>query len=396
MNSIPSYQPDIFDDDAQLDPYGHYQALRDLGPVVWLEPYKMYALPRYAEVRAALGDPETFCSGRGVAMDDLPEGLPVSTLMSDGALHEHLRSVLTGELTPRALRPRKAGIQDVADEVVEQLVRRRSFDGVADLARALPLAVVPDLVGWPQSGREHLLEWAAGAFNLLGPFNERSMASLPAVGAMTEFAIQTADSGDLLPGSVGAGMLAAAARGEIEPGHVPSLLVDYIAPSLDTTISAIGSALWLLGTHPDQWAALRADRTLIPKAVNEAIRFETPIRSFTRVTTTATEVGGFEIPADARVMMMYACANRDERHYERPDEFDITREASDHLGFGYGVHGCAGQGLARLEAQAVLSALADQVESFEIGEPVRGINNIIRALAALPMTVTPARATADA
>lgn len=394
MTEAPHYAADLFDDAAQLDPYEHYQALRDLGPVVWLAAHDMYAFPRYDEVRAALGDAETYRSGAGVGMNDLVNTMGQgTTLMSDGELHDHLREMVGGKLTPRALRPRRGDIQALAEEVVGAAVARGSFDGVADVARALPLSFVPDLVGWPIGGREHLLEWAAASFNVLGPLNQRAESAIPAVQQMFEFAGRTAAAGDFIAGGLGAGLLAAAERGELEPTQVPSLVVDYIAPSLDTTISAIGSVLWLLGSHPDQWAALRADRRLIPNAVNEAIRLESPIRSFTRVTTTETSVGGYQLPAGARVVMMYASANRDERQWDRADAFDITRDASEQLGFGYGAHGCAGQGLARLEAHAVLSALADRVESYEIGTPVRAVNNLIRALAVLPMTVTtPARA----
>jgi cytochrome P450 len=148
----------------------------------------------------------------------------------------------------------------------------------------------------------------------------------------------------------------------------------------------------MLATHPEQWATLKADRSLIPNAFNETVRLESPIRAFSRVATADTSIGGYDIDAGARVMILYASANRDERFFDRPDEFDITRpNASGHLGFGYGTHGCAGQGLARLEAQAVLQALVTQVETIELGQPVRGMNNLICAWASLPMTVQPTR-----
>ena len=396
MTDIPGYEPDIFDEAAQLEPYGHYRALRELGPVVWLAAHDLYAFPRYAQVRAALSDPVTYRSGAGVGMNDVVNTVGLgTTLMSDGDLHDHLRGVVAGRLTPRALRPRKGAIEALAEEIVDKAVARGSFDAVVDLARALPLSFVPDLVGWPLGGREHLLEWASAAFDILGPLNERAQAALPGVQAMVEFAGRTAAAGDFIPGGLGAGLIDAAARGELEPAQVPNLVIDYIAPSLDTTISGIGSVLWLLGQHPERWAALRADRGLIPGALNEALRMESPIRSFTRVTTTDTVVADHLLPEGSRVLMMFASANRDERRWDRPEEFDITRaDAAEHLAFSYGTHGCAGQGLARLESHAMLSALADRVESFEIGEPVRAVNNLIRSLASLPMTVTPARVTA--
>jgi len=265
---------------------------------------------------------------------------------------------------------------------------------VADLARALPLKVVPDLVGWPEEGREHLLEWASATFNLLGPMNERTKQAMPAARAMFAFADEMAAKENLVPGSVGSSVIEAAATGEVEPERVASLLVGYLAPSLDTTISAIGSAVWLLATHPEQWAVLRADPSLVPNAFHETLRLESPIRSFSRVTTASVDIGSVSIPAGARVVILYAAANRDERCFDRPDNFIVSRpNASEHLGFGLGTHSCPGQGLARIETHALLNALVDRVESITlVGEPKRALNNLINAWGTLPVRVKRASA----
>ncbi len=394
MPTIPSYPHDIFTDEVLLDPHEHYRALRELGPVVWLEAHQMFVLPRYADVRAALADAETFCSGQGVGLIDVVNGIGAggSTLMTDGEQHEHQRGIIGQGLTPRALRSMRATVEKLANDRVAQLVERGSFDAVADLARALPLSVVPDLVGWPAGGREHLLEWAGATFDLLGPLNARAAQAGPQVQEMLGFAATTATEGSFIPGSLGAEMLAGAQRGELQPAIVPLLVVDYIGPSLDTTISAIGSAVQLLATHPEQWDKLKADPSLIPNAFNEIVRLESPIRGFSRVTTVATRVDGYDLEAGARVIVLYASANRDERVFDRPAEFDVARpNAAEHVGFGYGTHGCAGQGLARLESQAVLQAMVTQVDRIELGEPVRGLNNLINAWASLPVTVHPTR-----
>jgi cytochrome P450 len=394
LSKVPSYPYDLFTDDVLTEPYPHYRALRDLGPVVWLEAHEMYAIPRHAEARAALIDAATFCSGRGVAMNDMMNGIGAghSVLMTDGEPHDKGRRILARNITPRKLTAVDAQAQALAGQVVGQLVERGSFDAVADLARALPLQVVPDLVGWPDEGREHLLEWASATFNLLGPMNERTQQALPAAQAMFAFADEMAAKANLVSGSVGASVIQAAQDGELEPERVATLLVGYLAPSLDTTISAIGSAVWLLATHPEQWAALRADPSLVSNAFNETLRLESPIRSFSRVTTASVEVGSVSIPADARVVILFAAANRDERCFDRPDEFDVTRSnAGEHLGFGLGTHSCPGQGLARIEAHALLEALADQAESLTLaGEPTRALNNLINAWGTLPVTVQPA------
>lgn len=187
-----------------------------------------------------------------------------------------------------------------------------------------------------------------------------------------------------------AGILDAAARGEIDAAQCPLAIIDYLAPSLDTTISALGNALWLFATHPDQWQLLRRDPDRVKHAFNEVLRIETPISSFTRVTTRAIEIDGVEVPAGARVMVSYASANRDERHWDEPDVFDITRNSAGHVAFGYGDHACAGMGLARLEGAAVLGALVERVERFELtASPVRKLNNLIRSFASLPTAVYP-------
>ena len=394
MSTIPTYPHDLWTDETLLDPYPHYQALRDLGPVVWLEAQEMYAVPRYAEARAVLSDADSFCSGQGVGLNDVINDLGAgTTLMSDGQLHRHLRSVIGLGLTARAVQSIRDDVQRQADERVAELVERGSFDAVSDLARALPLTVVPDLLGWPDSGREHLLDWASATFDVLGPMNARARQAIPGVQEMMEFAARTAAEGDLILGSLGAAIVDTARRGELEPPQVPPLLVDYLGPSLDTTISAIGNAVWLLASHPDQWAALKADPGLIPDAFNEVVRLESPIRAFTRVATDDLQLGGCEVPAGARLAVLYGSANRDESVFEEADKFVVSRtNAVAHLGFGHGIHGCAGQGLARLEGQAVLSALVDQVDAMDLGQPERALNNLINAWASLPVTVQPGQA----
>jgi cytochrome P450 len=391
MSVVPVYEPDIFSDEALLDPYEHYRAIRDLGPVVWLEAQRVYILARYADVRAALADAETFRSGQGVGLNDnVNQAGRGTTLMSDDEIHREQRKLAFNELTPKALLGLRATVEQAAVAVVDELVARGRFDAVADLARVLPLSVVPDLVGWPRDGRAHLLDWASASFDALGPDNARARQAAPRLGHMIEFAQRTVAEGNLIPGSIGAGVLEAARRGEISLERLPAIMIDYAAPSMDTTISAIGSAVWLLARHPEQWDDLRANPGLMTRAFNEVVRMESPIRCFSRIATREVVVDGTVVPAGARVTLHYASANRDERYWTRPDEFDIHRpRAGTHLGFGHGTHNCPGQGLARLEGHALLGALVARVDRITIGTPTRAMNNIINAFATLPVAVTP-------
>ncbi|MCW2698331.1 MAG: cytochrome hydroxylase [Modestobacter sp.] len=386
---VPTYDEDIYADEALLEPYEHYRRLRDLGPAVWLQRHGAYAVTRYADVKAVLADGETFNSANGIALNEPANSAILGcTLASDGELHAHLRQVVAHRLTARSLRPMKDLVTEKADELVEILVARGSFDAITDLARALPLSVVPDFIGWPQEGREHLLRWAGANFDSFGPVNERVEKALPQCGEMAAFGAEIVRTGNVLPGSLGASVLEARDRGEVTTEQTMMLMLDYLAPSLDTTISAVGSAIWLFGQYPDQWDLVRNDPGLVPNAVNEVVRFESPISSFGRLVTRDTEIDGVPIPAGSRVVVNYASANRDERKWDRPDEFDVTRRDAVHqLGFGFGEHGCAGQALARMESESLLTALARSVTRFHLGEPERALNNLIRSLGALPVTV---------
>jgi cytochrome P450 len=387
--AVPTYQADIYTDEALLEPYEHYRALRDLGPAVWLEAHGAYAVTRYADARAVLANTEDFHSANGIALNEPANSAILGcTLASDGELHAHLRQVVAHRLTPRSLRPMRETVTERADELVAELVQRRSFDAVSDLARALPLSIVPDFIGWPTEGREHLLRWAGANFDSFGPLNERAQQALPQCGEMAGFGAEIVRTGNVLPGSLGASVLESRDKGDITTEQTMMLMLDYLAPSLDTTISAVGSAIWLFGQFPDQWDRIREDPSLIPNAVNEVVRYESPIRAFGRLAVNDTEVDGVPIPAGSRVLVVYAAANRDERKFTDPDVFDVTRADAVHqLGFGYGEHGCAGQALARMEAESLLAALARTVTRFELGRPERALNNLIRALGSLPVTV---------
>ena len=385
--ATPVYRGNLYSPAVIADPYPVYADLRSLGPVVHLKRHRTFALTGYQECKQTLLDDGTFVSGKGVGLNSAANRFTRgTTLNSDGADHANRRKLVAHRLTPRALKSMKKTIELAADEVAAQAVARGTVDG-AEVARSLPLQVVPDLVGWPEDEREHLLRWAAATFNVLGPVNSTSLRSTAASLEMLRFARRIARTGNVLSGSMGEEVIAAARSGQIAMSDASAMMLDYLAPSLDTTISAISSALYLFARHPDQWDALRTDRTLIPNAVNEVVRYESPLRAFSRLVATDTTVAGTDLRRGDRVLVLYASANRDEKAWEAPDSFDIRRaDAARHIGFGHGTHGCAGQGLARLETGAILNALADRVTRIHLtGTPVWGRNNIIHGLARLPL-----------
>jgi cytochrome P450 len=386
--SRPESDIDLYTDAALLDPYPHYRALRELGGAVWLSRYGMYVLSRYDDVREALRNWEVFSSAAGVTMNQpMNDALAGNTLCSDAPKHDILRGVIAKPLSPVAVRGLTEQIDGEAERLVERLVAGGRFDAVTDLARHLPVSIVSNLVGLPESGRERMLEWAAANFNCFGPLNERTTTAFETVKEMIHYAYTEAVPGKLKPGGWAAMIYEAADRGEIHHDQCPAMMNDYMGPSLDTTIFAVSSAIWLFARHPEQWDAVRADPALIPSAVNEVLRLESPIQGFSRMVTRDHAVDGVAIPANARVIVLYGSANRDERKWEKPETFDVRRRASEHLAFGQGPHSCVGMSLARLEIKALLTALARRVRRFELGETTRAINNVLRGFDRVDVTV---------
>jgi cytochrome P450 len=386
--TIPSSDVDLFSAEVIADPWDVYRELRDLGPVVHLRELDMLVVSRYADVRSALTDDVDFISGQGVHFNDVVNEASRGTMLgSDGEAHRYLRGIVGRPLSPRALQDMEPYVAEVSRNLVDAALEGDSFDAVELLANAMPMKVVPDLLGWEEEVRSKLFGWAEAGFDASGPMNERCQAGLAKAFEMLEYVKVVAAERRVAPGSLSEKVFEAADRGEIREDQCPAMMLDYLAPSLDTTASALGAAFMLFARFPDQWQLLREDPDLLPNAINEVIRWQTPIRAFSRFTSAEVEVDGTPIPAGSRVMILFASANRDERFWDEPAVFDVTREnASRHVGFGYGTHGCLGQGLTRLEAKALFGELLGRVERFEpAGEPRLGVNNLIRAYKSVPV-----------
>lgn len=388
LTQRPESDLDLFCDAALADPYPRYRELRDLGAAVWIRPIGMFALSRFDDVRNALRNWQVFSSAHGAAMNEpINQAIAGNTLGSDPPLHDKLRNVLVRPLAPSAMKDITALIEAQAEGLVERLVARGAFDAATDLARFLPVSVVSHLVGLPEGGRERMLEWGSAAFDTLGPANARCLSAGQTAMGLLHYALQL-EPAAVRPGSWAALAFEAAERGEITMPQARGLILDYVAPSLDTTIFATSSALWLFALHPEQWDEIRENPALIPGAINEVLRIESPIQIFSRYVTSDTEVGGVEVPKGSRALIMYGSANRDERKWQDPETFDIHRKAAEQLAFGHGEHLCVGLPLARLELRALLTSLAKRVKRFEILEVKRGINNTLRGLERLAVAVS--------
>ncbi|MGW5972647.1 cytochrome P450 [Streptomyces sp. NPDC055186] len=384
MVTPPTSGIDLFADEVVLDPYPVYAELREQGPVVHLQKNDVYALTRYDVVRDALADWESF-SSTSIAFNPMAnEALAGTSLASDPPVHTQLRAALTENLSPRALRGLRSGIEKKADALVAELVETGSFEAIDALARAFPLEVVADLIGFTGHVRDNMLRWGQAAMQVLGPMNQRTAENFPVAGELYGWCSEV-KADDLAEGSVGCGIFEAETRGAIPPGTAGHIIHQYLGAGVDTTIAAIGNIVALFARHPDQLALVRENPSLVPAAFNEVLRFWPPINAWGRRATKDVEIDGTVIPAGAQIAVLLGAGNRDPRHYENPDAFLVERNPVDHLSFGYGPHGCAGQGLARLEAHAVIDALSRRVERLVVGPEVRVPSNTTRSIEELPV-----------
>lgn len=385
---VPRLDVDLCADDVLADPYPVYRRIRDIGPVVHLPAHEVLAVGRYADARRVLRSADDFTSAHGIGLNPVVNGGGRRiTLTAEGELHRTLKSIVMAPMMPKQLAALADRLQAVADDLVCDLVERDHFDGVADLAVHLPVTVVSHLVGLPEEGRRNMLTWSAATFNLIGPLNERARQSIDSMLEMAMYAAALTRE-DLAPGSWGALVFAAADAGRIDDEQAANLFIDYIAPSLDTTIHAVSHMVNLLGSHPDQWALVRDDAALIEPAIEEVLRYEAPVRGFTRVAARDTAIDDVPVAEGERVWVLNGAANRDERRYPEPGSFDVRRGAPDHLAFGHGAHLCAGLHLARLEMRVLLDAMRRHVGEIDITSRTVSDNNILRGWASLATRFT--------
>jgi cytochrome P450 len=384
MKQLPTFGADLYSDPLLDDPYSAYRTLRDLGPVVWLSEHQLLAIGRFADARAALRADKALVSGAGVAANDLVNrgGAPI-TLTSDGDTHARRRRVLIQPVSPGTLRDLRPEMESEAQALVARLATGDIFCGVEDFASHLPVAIVARMVGLNEEGRRHMLRWAAATFDALGVMNPRGLAALP---IMRELGAYVAKLGraQVAPGGWADRLFDAADRGDLSAEEARAMIIDYVAPSLDTTILATGFMLHCLATVEGAYDSVRRDPALVPSIVNEAMRWGSPLKGFTRFAIEDVDIDGQTIPTGSRVLILYASANHDERHYHRPESFVADRNPRDHVGWGHGPHTCVGMHLARLEMEVLLGALIGQVERIEVGTPIRLRNNVLQGFTALP------------
>lgn len=308
-------------------------------------------------------------------------------MCSDGDAHEKLRKVVIRPVTPGSLKSLQDEVTREAQTIVDRLVAKKRFCAAGELGTHLPLTIVSNAVGLPEEGRERMMDWSIGMFNCFGPMNERARNSLPVLSELMNYARTQAVPGKLKPGSWAEAIHEAADRGEVPREAVPVMMIDYMGPSLDTTIFGIANGVWLFAHNPDQWDLVRENPTLIPAAINEILRMEAPIQDFSRFVARDYELDGVLLPEGSRAIAFYGAANRDERKFVDPDRFDVRRNPVGHMSFGAGPHMCMGMNLAKLEMRSLFTALAKKVKRFRIEDEQRLLHNILRGFSRLIVTV---------
>jgi hypothetical protein len=390
LNAAPSVDVDPFSDAALYDPSSLHRQIREAAPVVHIPQYDIYATARFAVVREAFMDPETYCSGSGVGLFDINRSdawRPPSLLLeNDPPEHGPARRVIASVLTNATVRSWEPRLRAEASQMIDRLLSLSTVDLISDLAQAYPCKAFGDLIGLPVEGRaENLLAYGEMLGNAFGPRNARFHESTLRAEPVREW-IETCCRPDRLsPDGIGHRIheqATAAGYGEEAVLFVRSVL----SAGIDTTVNALGNALLAFVEHPTAWAALRERPSQARAAFDEAIRYDTPLQNFFRTTTHDCELGGIAVPKGSKILLFLGAANRDPGQWESPDIFDIHRDTAGHVGFGFGIHHCVGRAIARLEGEIVLSTLAEKVRVLHpAGEPERALNHTIRGLRRLPV-----------
>jgi cytochrome P450 len=383
---------DPFSPEFRADPYTHYETLRALGPIVWLERYGVWVVSHYDQVRAVLTDWESFSNAGGGGLTNYfkqPPWRPPSILLEvDPPMHSRTRAVLMRVVSASAVRGMRDELEHVADDLVDKALSRGTFDAIPDLVQAFPLTVFPDAVGLAKEGRENLLTYGAivfGAFGPVTPWYEDMMRQAPAV---SEWILARCARDALAPVGLGAAIYAAADSGEITEGEATLLVRSLLSAGVDTTIDSIGLALRCLIDHPDQWQLLKEDPSLARAAFEEATRYDSSSQSLFRTTSREVEFAGVRIDKHEKVIVLVGSAGRDPARWEDPERFDIRRKLTGQVGYGTGIHGCVAQMMARLEGEVFFRSLATKVKTLEYAGPsVLRLNPGLRGLSALPITI---------
>ena len=386
--SPPTPPIDFLSGDFYLDGApAAYRWLRQHAPVHLDANSGLWGVATYDAVLAVERDAQTFSNAGGSRPDTGP--LPWMIDM-DGAAHAKRRKLVSRGFTPARVRATEPHLRELCDTLIDRVCEMGTCDVVHDLAAPLPMIVIGDMLGVPASDHDDLLRWSRGMLASLSGDAEGFEIAAAAFGAYVEYARlviadRRADPTDDL--------FSVLVHAEVDGDRLDDDEVIFESLLLliggdETTRQVTSGGMEQLLRHPEQWQALLADRELLPSAVEEMLRWVSPIKNMARTVTTDVELAGAPLPAGAKLVVLYESANFDDGHFDDPDRFDIRRSPNDHLAFGFGPHFCLGASLARVELRALFERVLDRLPDVELAtdEPLpRSITGVER----LPVTFTP-------
>jgi cytochrome P450 len=396
---------DPWDPDFLADPYPSYAELRARGRVHYYEPTNQWLVPHHADVSALLRDrrlgrtyQHRFTHEDFGRTAPPPEHEPFHTLNDHGMLdleppdHTRIRRLVSKAFTPRTVERLKPYVDRLAGELVDGLVHKGGGDLLTDVAEPLPVAVIAEMLGIPQADRAPLRPWSADICGMY-ELNPSEGTAAKAVRASVEFsdylreliAERRRKPGDDLI----SGLIEAHDEGDrLTEQEMISTAVLLLNAGHEATVNATVNGWYALFRNPAQLAALRADHSLVPTAIEELMRYDTPLQLFERWVLDEIEIDGTTIPRGAEIAMLFGSANHDPDVFHSPEELDLTRRDNPHISFSAGIHYCIGAPLARIELAASMTALLERAPTLSLAaEPRRKPNFVIRGLEGLSVVV---------
>ncbi|MFJ4629182.1 cytochrome P450 [Streptomyces sp. NPDC088847] len=388
------------------DPYPAYAELRERGRVTYYEPTDQWLVPRHADVSALLRDrrlgrtyQHRFTHEDFGRTAPPPEHESFHTLNDHGMLdleppdHTRIRRLVSKAFTPRTVEQLKPYVSQLAGELVDGLVAKGGGDLLTDVAEPLPVAVIAEMLGIPESDRAPLRPWSADICGMyeLSPSEETAAKAVRASDEFSAYLRELIAARRKNPGDdLISGMIAAHDEDDVRltEQELISTAVLLLNAGHEATVNSTVNGWWALFRNPDQLAALRADHSLTPSAVEELMRYDTPLQLFERWVLDEIEIDGTTIPRGAEIAMLFGSANHDPAVFTAPDRLDLTRTDNPHISFSAGIHYCIGAPLARIELAASMRALLEKAPTLRLAaEPERKPNFVIRGLEGLSVEV---------
>jgi cytochrome P450 len=389
---------DQYSYDIDDNPYGIWKRLRDEAPVWRNEKYDYWVLSRYDDVLKASLDWETFSSAWGTVLEIMPENPGESTLMinNDPPYHDQLRQVVAPRFTPAAISKMEVDIRRIVVGYLEPLESKSEFDFVQDFGRWIPMDAISSLLGIPEEDRRQINTWADDALHREAGQQETSERGLAAAMAMYEYFNKTLEDRRKQPRqdfltelALAEITLADGAKRPFTAQESLEFMFLLAAAGNETVARLLSNAGVLLARHPDQRQKLRDQPALIPRAIEELLRYEPPSPIQFRRVMKDIELHGVTMKAGDNVALLTAAATRDDRHWENPEVFDIERKPKRHVTLGYGVHTCLGASLARLESRIALEEVLSRIGDWTVDESKleRTRTSTVRGYSHVPVSI---------